>query len=169
MKPYFKNLWWAKGSLIVLALILLAGEIFRLITSGQGVNSAGVGIVLGGLLYIVVVIGSAAVVKAKDLKVKSPKPVFFFPSQWKLLLLLVVSDGILIGVIWAALGLDASLNNAFNRMVNANGFMSGLVIMPIIMWLASGPLIVYWVVINLTYERLVEYGSAEWRRRQNER
>jgi hypothetical protein len=110
--------------------------------------------------------GPIILIRAKKLKFKRTRPVFVEPKQWQLLLGWLVYASLLVGAV-AAVWSVRPIGNWLDRTLDADGFLSGLTMTPLILIVLFGPFVLYTAYIYLRYEEIVEYRTDEWNRIQS--
>ena len=166
MLKLFRSLWQTRRPYIIGLAVTLLAIAAKIVSHPANYNYADFGIFAGGGLFMLVAFGPIVFVRARNLKIGKPKAVFVEPSRWKILAIIVAFDVLFLGVIVALLTLVPGLGDWLSATLEADGFLSGLVMMPIILVVIFGGMVPYLLYIYTRYNRIVEYGSVEWYRRR---
>jgi len=167
MSNYFHKLWKQRKSYITSLLLLVVVGFWGLVRNWHGADTASFGIAAGTLLTCVMLFSPVVWVEAKKIKVKNTRPVFVEPKQWQLALLWLATTCVLAVVTIAVLTL-AFPGDSLGKILDADGFLSGLIVIAAILTVMFGFITIYMLFIKTRYVRVVEYGTTEWRHLKNE-
>jgi hypothetical protein len=142
MNSYFRKLWRQRKSYITSLLLLVMVGSWGLARNWHGANTASFGIAVGTLLTCVILFGPVVWVGAKKIKVKNTRPVFVEPKQWQLALLWLATSCVLAIVAIVVLTL-AFRGDSLDRILDADGFLSGLIVTPAILTVMFGFITIY--------------------------
>jgi hypothetical protein len=136
-----------------------------MVTDRQHFNSADYGILTSTILFILAAWGPVILIRAGVIKIRNRRPVYYMPKPWKIGLGFLAATLGILGALIACAGLAG---DSFTKMLDADGFMSGIVMMTGILLVISGPAAAFYIFVNVRYKHVVEYGP-EWRRHSRSR
>ncbi|OJU88029.1 hypothetical protein BGO17_03585 [Candidatus Saccharibacteria bacterium 49-20] len=123
---------------------------------------ANIGIFLGTVAALIVWILPIALVRRFKLKVNEPRDVFVEPVMWKLVLYSVV--GSVVTAVCALIVGGLLHSTHIEVLVETEGIVGAMLTMFAILSVVVAPTTVYMLNAQLRYKRIVQYGSAEWKR-----
>ncbi len=126
---------------------------------------ANIGIFLGTVAALIVWILPIALVRRFKLKVNEPRDVFVEPVMWKLVLYSVV--GSVVTAVCALIVGGLLHSTHIEVLVETEGIVGAMLTMFAILSVVVAPTTVYMLNAQLRYKRIVQYGSAEWKRIRN--
>lgn len=145
----------------VLSLLLLFGISFPAIVMGEGPLPGRVAIGTGVFVALILWIGPLLYIKAKNIKIKAPKPRFVEPRLLILVPLILISwivTFILLISITGIIGLGDTLDRELENETILGDFYMAFILFSS----AFAPISIYMIWITTRYKRIVEYDSAEW-------
>lgn len=160
MYKYLLQKWKTKREYI----LALAGLLLVLAIKPSMYSSAGTGIFLGAILACILFLGPIVFVDVRQVRVKRPLPRYVEKAPWMILFWYIPSV-IVIGVLVVlVLGIVPSFGDYVVQQMDADTFMGGLLMMFFMVSAFLIPVCVQQVFIKTRYKKIIEYGSAEWRR-----
>jgi hypothetical protein len=123
---------------------------------------ANIGIFLGTVAALIVWVLPIVLVRRFKLKVGEPRDTFVEPVIWKLVLYSVVGSVITAACALMVGGLLHSTH--IEVLTETEGVVGAMLTMFAILSVVVAPTAVYMLNAQLRYKRIVQYGSAEWKR-----
>jgi ABC-type Fe3+ transport system permease subunit len=123
---------------------------------------ANIGIFLGTVAALIVWILPIAFVRRFKLKIGEPRDIFVEPVMWKLMIYSIVGSVVTAACALIVGGLLHSTH--IEVLVDTEGVVGAMLTMFAILSVVVAPTTIYMLNALLRYKRIVQYGSAEWKR-----
>jgi len=162
MKQYLAKIWKTKSFYIISLLWFIGLEILYYLFNWRLPNGSDFGVILGCIIGVVLYAGPIVWVDVKRIKIRNPQPVFIEPPIWKLALGLLIS-WMLLGTL-LGLFITGSLASYVLAQIEAETFAGNFLLLFGITSIFFIPVGIYTVFIKVRYRRIIEYGTASWKR-----
>lgn len=164
MKEWLKSKRLTKTEYIELLVFITVVWLATSLFDGMTSTPAGIGIVLGTVLSIIIWLGPIVLVDVKNIKVKRPRAKFVEPKQFKIALLYV--SGIIIMAFVALMMATGIQLSGIESLMNAEGIVGSAIMMFLLLSILLAPITAYMLNAKIRYKRIVEYKTVEWKRLQ---